>query len=101
MNNLISYRNIQLIWAATALPGTPTLTVEMWIKWYDLQLVHPDGRIERVLYPENLDGESSFIDHVPNPKAVVKFAKEKGYEIDELALQAIKGRWAEEHEQWE
>ena len=69
-------------------PQVPTLTVELYVKWYTLYLVHPDERIEEVLYPLN-----GFVDHVPKPAAVFDFAKENGYDIEPLAWEMIVGRW--------
>lgn len=79
-------------------PGsTPTLTVELYCKWYKLFLVQSDGWIEEIPFPDDKYeplGESPYLDHVPNPNAVQNYARVFGYEIGELALEMMIGRWA-------
>jgi hypothetical protein len=74
----------------------PILTVELYCKWYGLQLLRPDGTVEEVAFPEEgwaPEGESAYCDHVPNPKAVARFAEHQGYLIDLLAMELMVGRW--------
>lgn len=97
---LTSDRNITLslyVWKLLL----PTVTVELYVKWYELYLIAPqvDGR--KSIYKIGLDeldecrpdGVSAYVDHVPNPKVVKLFAQRNGFEIDELAWDLIVGRW--------
>ena len=80
----------------TAIDTIPTLTMELYLKWYGLQLIHPDGCVEELPFPGDEyapPGESAFRDHVPNPKAVENYALEHGYAVGEFALELITGRW--------
>jgi hypothetical protein len=70
----------------------PILTVENYCKWYDLQIVHPDGRVEAVPFPDDGQG-TPYVDHVPNPHAVARYADRCGYHIDLQAFEMIVGRW--------
>jgi len=80
--------------------STPTLAVELYLKWYNLYLVHPDNTIEKITFPDegdlekhdDLDGASA-IDHVPNPAFVERFCKEKNYYINDITREIIVGRW--------
>lgn len=82
----------------------PTLTVELYIKWYNLWLVSPgengEQHVSPVQYPDHLPGfdcrESPFRDHVPNPKFVAELAKRKGWRIHVLAWEMMVGRWLTE-----
>jgi hypothetical protein len=76
----------------------PVLTVELCSKWYGLQLLHPDPdrRCEFIPFPGDeyaSPGESAYRDHVPNPRAVMNYAKKHGVEVGEFALELIVGRW--------
>lgn len=77
-------------------PQTPTLTVELYSKWYGLFLVYPNGEIQEMPFPYDETcpkGEVPFVDHVPNPNAVIAYADANEYLIDNLALEMIVGRW--------
>ncbi len=75
----------------------PVLTAECYSKWYSLFLVyriHDEVAIDEVPFPEDATGKlTPYIDHVPNPLVVDAWAKEKGYELDELAVEIMIGRW--------
>lgn len=74
----------------------PVLTVEVYCKWYDLFIVHPSGRIEGVPFPdEGKHGVSGppYVDHVPNPRHVVHWARREGVTVDDLSLEIMIGRW--------
>ncbi len=43
----VSSRGLLLAWVAEALE-VPVLTVEVYCKWYHLQLLRPDGSVEKV-----------------------------------------------------
>src|ERR1700744_38936 len=93
---LKSGRGVPLIWSTDNDPDRVVLTVEHYTKWYDLYLVHRDGRVETIQFPDSewcKGGESPFVDHVPNPSVVLRFAEKSGYEIDERAFEIMVGRW--------
>lgn len=89
----------------------PLLTVELATKWYELFLLTGEGDIWHFASPGwkglklhsihfgHLETAvkhiniSPYVDHVPNPTAVRLFARQNGYEIDELAWDLINGRW--------
>lgn len=80
----------------------PTLTVENYCKWYDMQIIHPDGRVEAVSFGDldELAGNvgydvlgSGYVDHVPNPQVVRALAEARGWAVDEQAMEMIAGRW--------
>ena len=85
-------------------PGdTSVLTVELYEKWYGLHLVHVGGRIEEINFPMHEDAEEAdpnisppFVDHVPNPLAVLHMAKRLGYLVDPNSLEMMIGRWETE-----
>lgn len=73
----------------------PVVTVEAYCKWYCLWVRFKD-RVEEAEFPD--EGEyktlgSPYLDHAPNPRHVVRWAKRMGYVIDDLALELIVGRW--------
>lgn len=83
----------------------PVVCVEFYSKWYSVYIVFPDranndrpGAIVEYAYPHDCpDGESPFLDHVPNPKAIAKFAQEHGCLIDPLSWELMVGRWEIEY----
>jgi hypothetical protein len=89
-----------LLWVNEPI-DVPLLTVAISEKWYELYLLLPNGRVEG-LHFGHLDDlkyrreESAYVDHVPNPRAVERFARAKGYHIDPNALDMIRGRWRAE-----
>jgi hypothetical protein len=92
--NYTSKRGLPLVYYGQP-PEVTTVTVENYCKWYTIALVHPDGAVEEVPFPEDLwiEGESPFVDHVPNPRYVAKWARAKGYAIDEVSMDLMVGRW--------
>lgn len=63
----------------------PRLTVENYVKWYELYVCFPDGRVEAVSFGDLEDfrgDESAYVDHVPNPKAVFALARARGWDVD-------------------
>ncbi len=76
----------------------PVLCVGLYDKWYELFLVHPDGRVEEVWFSEmEKDAAELHIvacpNHCPNPMVVQKFAERKGYILNNEAKEMIDGRW--------
>lgn len=92
----------------------PIITVELYTKWYGLQILYPDGVVEDIGFPQRgfepiTDSEiltesdhyyepteGDVGDHVVNPKTVILYAHLTDRYIDELALNLIAGRWATE-----
>ena len=81
-----------------------TVTVEMYLKWYGLcvikQVVHDEVIIEQHPFPDDPEfckpDESPYVDHVPNPKVVARWAAKMGFNIDVLAWEMMVGRWHDE-----
>jgi len=77
----------------------PLIVVELYMKWYTLFIINPDGSVEALCYPDfeeapNLPkGISCYHDHVPNPVAVQAYADWKEMEICSEALELMIGRW--------
>lgn len=97
-----SPRGMPLMWMLA--PGVkPTLTVENYLKWYELFLLHPNGEIESVPFSKLDDpafcysDESAYCDHVPNPAAVYRYAEANDYHLDDQAFEMIVGRWELEY----
>jgi hypothetical protein len=80
----------------------PVLTVENYLKWYQLFLVHKE--VVTPIYFHELEpfaaemGCSAFVDHVPNPRVVEVFAEAKGFGLDGQAWEMMLGRWTWEVE---
>jgi hypothetical protein len=72
------------------------LTAELYCKWYELYIVTTS---EPVIVPfgdleaHAPEGESAYIDHVPNPRAIEAYAEAEGVHIDSLFLEVAHGRW--------
>lgn len=98
---LRSKRGIPLIATSPFVNGRPpTVTVEAYVKWYSLYLVRrvdDEFLIEEVPFPDDIEfckpNESAYVDHVPNPYVVARWAAKHDYFVDELAMEAIVGRW--------
>lgn len=77
-------------------PRFPTLTVELYVKWYSLFLVC-QCEVIQISFEEleefRTGGESPFVDHVPNPGAVRRMVEHRRYVLDALAEELIVGRW--------
>lgn len=103
--NYVSERGFALVQSMPV--ALPTLTVELYIKWYKLYLIQPLWRVTEVSFDEiesalgstwDWVNEGSIQgDHVVNPKAVEKYAEQKGYTLDPLAYELLVGRWVIEH----
>lgn len=77
------------------------VTVENYLKWYELYVVHPDGRCEAAPFPDDnlIVDQSPCMDHVPNPNYVVLWANRQGYAVDSRSIEIIAGRWFQEAKQ--
>jgi hypothetical protein len=100
----VSDRGHELFFCSTGCGDRPVITVEYYIKWYTLFVVHHDGRVTELDYQPDLEdefisryGESAYGDHVFNPRFVVFLADRLEMDVDEIALEVIIGRWQQEH----
>lgn len=98
----LSKRGFPLIWSMHEPPIDHAITAEFYLKWYELYIVHPDGRVEELQY-ESLEahtppGESTYRDHTPNPRAVHNFAEANNWSIDLIFWEVLRGRWKDESE---
>jgi hypothetical protein len=75
----------------------PIVTIENYCKWYDLYLVHPDGRVEAVPFPEERIEGAPYLDHAPNPSHVLHWAERMGYHLHEESEEMMIGRWEIEY----
>lgn len=95
METYVSERNISLVYSGPR-PQYPIITVENYLKWYDVYLVHPSGEVSKIdlyLVERRLGGETVWADHVPNPKAINETARFFGWDIDPISYELIVGRW--------
>lgn len=87
IHQYVSDRGMPLVyWGAPR--DAPIVTVENYCKWYGLHILYPNGDVMKVSFPD--DG---FVDHVPNPAAVERFADKHGYYLCTESLEMITGRW--------
>lgn len=96
MTTLLSHRGHPLV-LTNGVPSRSTITVELYEKWYGLFIVHRDGSVEKIPFPDEPEychsDESPYVDHVPNPKVVARYAQINDYHVDNLAIELIVGRW--------
>lgn len=93
MSHLVSNRgHFLLLPSLPAANDRPVVTVEAYTKWYGLYVVRPDAQVEEVPFPTH-ETLTPYIDHVPNPAVVEAWAEANGYEVDEMALEMMIGRW--------
>lgn len=87
-----SKRNMPLVYWGNLIADITILTVENYCKWYDLYLIHADGKVEAIPFPD-MSGISSYRDHVPNPLAVTMLAAKRDYYLCPQSLEIMVGRW--------
>lgn len=102
---LKSKRGIPLVFQEEGFKRTePVLTVENYTKWYELFIVMPDRSVVAVeeydheMFDKTWPRESTWGDHIPNPRWVLWLAAWKGWIVDERSLEIITGRWVIDHE---
>lgn len=73
----------------------PTISVTLAPKWSCLYLIAAGGQeVAELPFPDPAHFSGSpYIDHVPNPRAVLAYAKQHNYLIDDLAWELMIGRW--------
>jgi hypothetical protein len=82
-----SPRNIPLVY--NNVPGTiGTITVENYLKWYDLFIVQPDGSVTKVE-----PGPIEWRGHVPTPASIMAYADKANLDVDHQAMEMIVGRY--------
>lgn len=101
-----SDRGIPLVLLGT--PTRNTLTVENYVKWYDLFIVNSSGvvsKVPREAYDKvqvvGNDLITVWSDHAINPVAFQALAEYLGVEVDEVAEEVVIGRWVSEGNRYE
>ena len=96
--HLKSLRGFPLSWIWKPLADQTVVCVEIYVKWYRLQLIHPDGSIGDAIYPDDYveTGETPYLDHAPNPMVVQRWAAKQGFYLCDMALELLIGRWEQE-----
>ena len=103
MKTYLSNRDLPLICTQKEI-AQPTLTVENYVKWYNLYLVMTDGTVEEVSIDliKQFEIEFNLIllhNHCFNPLAIEKFADWCGWLLDDVSYEVIVGRWVIEVEE--
>lgn len=95
-----------------------TVSVDLSDKWYGLSLSVPEGEtlpeevrtqiiwgssgLYHVAFPDEVDASfggyygrhgSPFVDHAPNPRHVMAWAKRHGFRVHRISLELMIGRW--------
>lgn len=97
----VSERDILLFCQEPNTYGKPTVTMEDYMKWYGVHILHSDGRVESVspdLLSEIDDklGGGLMGDHNYHPHLLRGIAKHIGGVVDYRAEEAVTGRWVNE-----
>ncbi len=73
----------------------PVVTLEAYPKWYEIQLLRPDGTLTTI-DPDVVTSIASglWIDHCYHPEALLLIAKSIDAYVCELSLEIAAGRWA-------
>jgi hypothetical protein len=70
------------------------ITVENYMKWYELYVVASDGSVHKLEYDHTIN----FGSHTPLPSDVFAYAERNGMEVDQRSMEMIVGRWYMEAE---
>lgn len=97
----VSPRGIELMWQTVG--DTPTVTVENYMKWYNIFIINPDETVVAVdpaLIKELSDvaGFPLQVDHTFHPKLLLLIAERIGGEVPYTTLEIVAGRWVIERE---
>lgn len=107
-----SERGMPLVYTGLPPQHRPILTVENYLKWYNLHVIDQSGKVTKVCdHPDFnaadskiVDGAavSVFSDHVWNPAYVEALAEALNLEVCDRSMEIIIGRWVSEIEerQW-
>lgn len=97
----LSPRGRPLIWQGCYPVDGVVLTMECYHKWYEMVLVYSDKIVsvgfDVLANPQFCKKEAPWCDHVPNPRAVYRYAAANGYHLDSEAFEMIIGRWELEY----
>jgi hypothetical protein len=85
----LSDRNIPLVFNGEASTFPGIITIENYLKWYNLYIVRPDGSVEKL----QSDNTIAWRDHVPCPSDIVAFADRRHLDIDQQSMEMIVGRY--------
>lgn len=97
----VSDRGIPLLCQTPSSFGKPIVTMENYEKWYGLQILYPNGRVDNA-DPGMLDdictrvGHYLMGDHNYHPRLLNELAKQLGGEADWRAVEMTGGRWVSE-----
>lgn len=97
----LSSRGIPLLCQTPSSFGKPIVTMENYCKWYGIDILHPDGRVESAdpgLLDEICDEVGHYLmgDHNYHPRLLNELAKKIGGTADYRAIEATGGRWVSE-----
>lgn len=100
----VSHRGLPLVYSGMPC-DQPVITVENYMKWYDLYLVNPDYSVTVFDHYESLYHELSrefatvtlVGDHMWHPSYVMELEKRTGYILCNESLEMITGRWIRDH----
>jgi hypothetical protein len=84
-----SERNMPLVFNGDASKFSGIITIENYLKWYNLYIVRPDGSVEKL----QSDNTIAWLGHVPCPSDIVEFADRHGLDIDHQSMEMIVGRY--------
>jgi len=106
MTQFVSDRDLPLLTQEVDPEGRPIVTMENYCKWYGVQILQPDGRVEHVdydllcLYADAPDATPPYQmgDHNYRPELLESVAKHLGGVVDPKALAMTRARWAVEIE---
>lgn len=96
-----SWRGLPLIYVEKH--DVPIVTMENYCKWYGIQVVHPDGKVENVdvdLLDKLCGSDVLMGDHNYHPILLRRVAKHYGGHVDGISLEAAGGRWKAEIEDY-
>lgn len=97
----LSWRGIPLLCQSPSTFGKPIVTLENYCKWYGLEILHPDGRVESVdpgILDECCDRVEGVLmgDHNYHPRLINEVAKHIGGIACHRAVEMAGGRWVAE-----
>jgi hypothetical protein len=97
----VSQRGIPLLCQSPSTFGKPIVTMENYCKWYGVQVLHPDGRVEGADHDDlsriaDRLGHCLMGDHNYHPRLLNEYAKQIGGTADWRAIEMAGGRWVSE-----
>jgi hypothetical protein len=100
----ISNRGLPLVYSGMPC-DVPVITVENYMKWYELHLVNPDYSVtvfDHIAYhyhelSREFSGVTLVGDHMWNPSYVMELAIRTGYILCNESIEMITGRWVRDH----